>query len=232
MATVTTAKVIRTIEKAGALLVFPPGNEREPPSLWYELYPRSRMRWDWGDSADDRVVDLWHLRAELSAGDEVVYAKWYRGRAVFFARPVFTALLKLLGSTGTAPETLPGDAGRLLTLLLDDSPQTPRMLRESLDLLGRPYESAFNRALKALWDLLLAVGCGEVDEGSYPSLAVGATRVVFEDLWDDAAALAREAAEATWRRHVTAGSALDKHLNRLIRAACRQSSSSPDPTRN
>ena len=31
------------------------------------------------------------------------------------------------------------------------------------------------------------VGTGEVDDGSFPSLEIGATRAIFEDLWDEAA---------------------------------------------
>ncbi|MBS2027495.1 MAG: hypothetical protein JST54_06265 [Deltaproteobacteria bacterium] len=37
--------------------------------------------------------------------------------------------------------------------------------------------------MKALWTRLLIVGAGEVDDGAFPSLAIGSTALLFEDLW-------------------------------------------------
>jgi hypothetical protein len=44
--------------------------------------------------------------------------------------------------------------------------------------------------MKELWSRLLIVGFGEVDEGAFPSLAVGATRLLFEPLYEEAKELA------------------------------------------
>jgi hypothetical protein len=216
MAATKSDKAVQAIDTAGILLVYPIKNEREPPSLWFKLHPRSRMSWDWADTADNRVVDLWHLRTELSQGGEVVYAKWLRGRATFFSRPVFTAMLRLMRSAARERE-LSGDAERLYHLLLDDSPQTPRMLRAALGLEGRIYEAAFNRALRELWQQLLIVGYGEVDEGAFPALAIGATRHLFEDLWQDAQELDEAAARRTFETHAPPGSAFHKQLTKLRR---------------
>ena len=57
---------IAAIEKSGAILVFPLDNRKEPASIWSHFYPRTPMRWEWDDSGDNRVGDLWHLRTELS----------------------------------------------------------------------------------------------------------------------------------------------------------------------
>ena len=72
---------ITAVRKAGALLVFPMDNRKEPASLWSAFYPKEPMRWEWDESGDDRVAKLWRLRAELSTSREVVYSKWFRGAA-------------------------------------------------------------------------------------------------------------------------------------------------------
>src|SRR6476620_2773107 len=81
------------IEQTGALLVYPLANRDDPPSLWKVLHPRVPMRWAWDQGADDRVVKLWQLREELAREKQVVYGKWYRGRAVFFSKRLFVAML-------------------------------------------------------------------------------------------------------------------------------------------
>lgn len=216
-------KVIRTIDKAGVLLVYPIQNQKEPPSIWHSLYPNCKMSWDWADSADDRVVDLWHLRTELSVSRKVVYTKWYQGRATFFSRPVFTALLKVLNA-GERQRDLPEPASEIYRLLLDDSPQTPRMMREALGLLGKTNEAAFNRGIGELWRRLLVVGFGELDEGSYPALQVGATKHQFEDLWDEALELDPTEAERTVAAAFREGSAFGRQLKRLKNKAKRRDS--------
>jgi hypothetical protein len=209
-------KALDSIEDDGILLVYPIRNERDPASLWHRLYPRSRMSWDWADTADERVVRLWHLRTELSESRDVVYAKWYQGRATFFSREVFAALLRLL-QAAPGEQTLTGEAAGLYRLLLDDSPQTPKPLRAALGLEGRPYEGAFNRALRELWRRLLAVGFGEVDEGNFPALAIGATRHLFEDLWTEAQALDPAAALATFEARVRPGTTFHRYFLRQQR---------------
>src|SRR4051812_43192291 len=92
----TISAAISAIDRAGAMLVFPIGNRREPLSIWYQFFPRSEMRWEWDEDGDDRVSDLWHLRADLATTRKVIYTKWYQGRATYFSRRLFAALLRSL----------------------------------------------------------------------------------------------------------------------------------------
>lgn len=183
----TDRQAIAAIEKHGALLVFPHAGRADPPSLWSVLHPGVTMRWAWDDDADDRVVGLWHQRARLAKGREVVYTKWWKGRAVFFSKALFSAMLASLRATGAITEGLSRDAHEILEVLEDDSPLATKELRKRADLSGRPNEARFQRAMKELWARCLIVGTGEVEEGGFPSLAVGATRWIFEELWTAAA---------------------------------------------
>jgi hypothetical protein len=179
---------IEAINRQGCLLVFPIDNRKEFASIWSEFYPRTPMRWEWDEDGDDRVARLWHLRAELSICNEVVYTKWFRGRATFFSRPVFTALLKLLGASELG---LSREARTILEALKLDSPLSTKQLKRATDLQGRFNESTYQRALKELWSRLLIVGYGEIDDGAFPSLAIGATQVIFEDLFNESRELSR-----------------------------------------
>ncbi len=176
---------ISAIDKHGALLVYPINNRKEPASLWSVFYPRTQMRWEWDDEGDSRVADLWHLKTELSSSRKVVYAKWYQGRATFFSREVFTWVLAALGAP-IAGRAMSGETRQILELLEQDSPLSTKQLKAATELRGRALEGIYSRALKALWQKGLIVGFGEVDDGAFPSLAVGATQVIFEDLWAEA----------------------------------------------
>ena len=57
----------------------------------------------------------------------------------------------------------------------------------------KPFESVFTHAMKALWARLLIVGTGEVQDGAFPSLAVSATEMMFEDLWNGRASVPADA---------------------------------------
>lgn len=207
-------KTVKAIERAGILLVYPIQNKKEPASIWHALYPGSRMSWDWAETADDRVVDLWHLRTQLSESRKVVYAKWFQGRATFFSRPVFAAMVRLLGGPERERD-LPEEAAEIYRLLSDDSPQTPKMIREALGLEGKTNEARFTRGLAELWRRLLVVGFGELEEGSYPSLQIGATKLLFEDLWDEAALLSPDEAETRVKQVVPEDSPFFRQLVRL-----------------
>jgi hypothetical protein len=180
---VTAATATKLIEQHGMLLVFPSANRPDPPSLWSKLYPGVAMRWDWDDGADDRVVGLWHLRERIARSKTVVYAKWFRGKAMFFSKPVFVALLAALENEAPLLAGLPRPAREILELLEESSPQATKALRAAAGLCGRDLEGEYQRALNVLWSRLLIVGVGEAEEGGFPSLAVGATSLVFEDLW-------------------------------------------------
>jgi hypothetical protein len=189
----TVKRAIAEIEKQGILLVYPIDNRREPLSLWSCFYPRSAMRWEWDESGDDRVARLWHLREELSRSGKVVYAKWFRGRATFFSRGIFAALLALSGGPG-ARESLSREARGILSVLEMDSPLSTKQIKAATGLKGKAHERDYERAMKELWSRFLIVGFGEVDDGAFPSLAVGATQLLFEDLWAQALRHSRESA--------------------------------------
>jgi hypothetical protein len=182
------------IDRHGALLVFPVDNRREPLSIWSCFYPRSPMRWEWDEDGDDRVARLWHLRADLSTTKEAVYVKWYQGRATYLSRRLFTALLAALNPDLDSLPSLSPTARRILSILEGESPLSTKELKRLAELKGRDNEAQFQRAMKELWSRLLIVAFGEVDDGAFPSLAVGATRVLFEDLWKKASGLKRERA--------------------------------------
>lgn len=206
---------IQHIDKHGVLLVYPITGKSDPASLWSVAYPRSKMRWEWDDNGDDRVARLWHLREELSRSKKVVYAKWLKGRATFFSREIFAAALSLLMKN---PIPLSRDARALLDLMEESSPRSTKELKRESGLQGRLLESTYNKAMKELWNRLLIVGFGEVDEGAFPSLAVGATHHLFEPLFEEAKAMEPAEAQAKLLPVRRASPEIDRFLERQLRA--------------
>lgn len=212
---------LAAIEEHGALLVYPIENRREPLSLWKVFHPRARMRWDWDESGDPRVVDLWALRERIARSRKVVYTKWYRGRATFFSRALFTAMLARYRATGAIRDGLADDALEILAELESDSPRSTKALRAAVGLRGKMFEASFQRSLKQLFARMLIVGFGEVEDGAFPSLALGATSTLFEDLWDEAAAIDPREAESRIERALPAGTRLRRHHDEVLRALAR-----------
>lgn len=175
-------KAIQYIEHHGYLLIFPIKNQDYPLSLWDCLYPGAVMRWDWDSGADQRVIDLWFLREELARRQEVVYGKYFRGRATVFSKKYFLNLLAVVG-TDLSDLTDP-ISKNILEALEVDSPLSTKQLREVTGLKGRMLEGTFHKSVKHLWQRFALVGIGEIDDGAFPSLAHGATSVVFEDIWN------------------------------------------------
>lgn len=204
---------ISKIDKSGVLLVFPVNNNKEPKSLWTEFFPRRRMRWEWDDGHDSGVGDLWMLMKRLSDGRKVVYSKWYRGRATFFSRSLFTAMLKL-GPISRSLSMESRSADHILDVLMSDSPLSTRDLKKLTDLQGRLNEPAFTRAMRELFVKLLIVGFGEVDDGAFPSLAVGATQLIYEDLWSEAHVMSETAARRILDLHMPPGSSFRKFFDK------------------
>lgn len=203
---------IQAIEKHGVLLVYPLKEKKDPLSLWSVAYPRSPMRWEWDESGDDRVARLWHLREELSRSKKVVYGKWFQGRATFFSRSRFTDLLSLYLR---AANPLSRDARLLLGLMEESSPRSTKELKRESGLQGRLLESTYQKAMKELWTRLLVAAFGEIDEGAFPSLAIGATSLLFEDLFLEARATPREEAQ---RRLSSLSPAPKRFLERSLTA--------------
>ena len=177
------AKAVSLINRRGVLLVFPIDNRELPPSLWTEFFPDTKMRWEWDQGADTRVSDLWALMKRLSDCRQVVYSKWYRSRATFFSRALFTAMLCLRCIRRDTRHGLSEAARRIFEVLENNSPLSTKELKRATDLQGKLNETAYSRAMKDLFNRLLIVGFGEVDDGAFPSLSVGATELLFDDLW-------------------------------------------------
>lgn len=182
---------IDAIEQEGILLVYPIKNSPEPDSLWAHLWPRSKMVWEWDADADHKVSDLWLLKEELSRSGQVVYAKWYQNRATFFSKEAFIHMLAYQRSE----QPLSSDSGTILEALEMDSPLSTKQLKEIAGLQGRDLESTYNRAMKTLWQRLLIVAFGEIEDSSFPSTAVGATKTLFEPLWEQSQSISTEKAE-------------------------------------
>lgn len=211
-------KAISFIEKRGILLVYPIDNRKEPRSLWSEFFPKSEMRWEWDTGGDDRVASLWHLREELSRSGKVVYAKWYRGRATFFSREVFTDLLAALGGARMERAALSREARLILETLESDSPLSTKELKAATDLRGKLFETTYEKSMRELWRRLLIVGYGELDDGAFPSLRVGATRHLFEDLYDGARKIEPSLALARVSARMDSEPSFRKFLDQVSRA--------------
>lgn len=180
----TYSKAVRLIDQHGFLLVFPQAHKSSPQNLWHLLYPSAPFLWGWDDSADNRVADLWHLREELARSRDVVYGKFYQGRATFFSKAIFKKLLAAKGPWDH--EFADRTSQEILETLEMDSPLSTKQLKHMTGLQGKMLEGAFHRALRDLWENFLIVGLGEIEDGAFPSLAYAATRVAFEDLWNEA----------------------------------------------
>ncbi len=204
---------VKKINDYGALLVFPINNKKEPASLWSELYPRKKMRWEWDESGDNKVGDLWLLMKKLSDSRLVVYSKWYQGRATFFSRDLFTALLKITKPDYTGA-TLSAVAKQLYECLEEDSPLSTKQLKTIADLRGKDNERFYNRGMKELFSHFLIVAYGEVDDGAFPSLAVGTTRHLFEDLVLESEKLSLLDAQQTIDRILPRTNLFRKHLEK------------------
>lgn len=183
---VSEAQARQKIDAAGALLVFPVNNHPQPRSLWSEFFPRVKMRWEWNETGDNRVGEMWLLMKWLSESRDVVYSKWYQGRATFFARPLFQALMTVQHAAKPPAAELSPTARLLLETLEADSPLSTKQLKKLTELRGRDNEPTYSRGMKELFSRFLIVGCGEVEDGAFPSLAVGATSLVYEALWEAA----------------------------------------------
>ncbi|MEQ1876550.1 MAG: hypothetical protein ABL958_07885 [Bdellovibrionia bacterium] len=205
---------IAKINKRGMLLVFPINNKKEPASLWSEFYPKAKMRWEWDSDGDNRVASLWHLMKRLSGMKDVVYSKWFQGRATFFSRELFLALLADRIRVEDPRAKLSRNAREILETLENDSPLSTKQLKKMTELQGRDNEPAYNRAMKELFSTFLIVGFGEVEDGAFPSLAVGATKLIYEDLWVESRSLDKGAAQETIDRFLPGAGAAGRFLKK------------------
>ena len=205
---------ISSIRQYGALLVFPINNREQPHSLWAEFFPKTRMVWDWNEDSDHRVGNMWRMMKRLSDCREVVYSKWYQGRATFFSQELFTAMLAVRRTCLLRRHELSETERILFEVLENNSPLSTKELKQVTNLQGRIHEAAYARGIKELFTRLLIVGFGEVDDGAFSSLAVGSTELLFEELWREGAAMSRPEAQATLDRLMPAGSHFRRHFER------------------
>ena len=208
------SSAVASIRRHGTLLVFPINNREQPHSLWAEFFPATRMVWDWNEDSDHRVGDMWQMMKRLSDCRDVVYSKWYQGRATFFSHDVFSAMLAIRRAYQTPRHQLSESARILFEVLENNSPLSTRQLKEFGGLQGRGNESEYNRGMKELFTRLLIVGYGEVEDGAFPSLAVGATELLFEDLWRAGAEMSPAKANATLERFMPEGSPFRRHFEK------------------
>jgi hypothetical protein len=145
---------VKRINDRGVLLVFPINNRPLPLSVWSEFHPKTRMVWDWNDDAAGPVHDMWGLMKQLSDCREVVYSKWYQGRATFFSRELFVAILCLCRRQYDARRRLSSTARILFEVLENNSPLSTRKLKELTNLQGRLRETEYSRAMKDLFSCL------------------------------------------------------------------------------
>lgn len=206
---------ISKINKNGVLLVYPINNRAEPHSLWREFFPRKKMRWEWDGSGDSGVADMWSLMKNLSDNRAVVYSKWYQGRATFFSQELFVALLSRVLQLGDPSAGLSPTAKQILETLESDSPLSTKELKKLTDLQGKFNEPNYTRSIKELFSRFLIVAYGEVDDGAFPSLAVGATRTIYEEHWLKASALQSTIADQTIEGFMPQGSHFRRAFDRL-----------------
>jgi len=218
-------QAVMSIENHGALLVFPINNRELPHSLWAEFFPKTKMIWEWNEDSDYKVADMWQLMKKLSDCREVVYSKWYQGRATFFSPELFAAMLSMARSARIPRHELSETARTLFEVLENNSPLSTKELKGLTDLRGKHNEGAYSRGMKELFTRFLIVGFGEVEDGAFPSLAVGATELLFEDLWRDGADMSQRKAHEVVDRLMPAGSHFRKFLEKTAGMGLREGAS-------
>lgn len=174
------------------------------------------MKWEWSDEGDDNVAEMWGLMKRLSDSGAVVYSKWYQGRATFFSKKLFTAILCQSMSYFSQGAALSRPARTILETLESDSPLSTKQLKRICELQGKDNARVYERAMRELFRKFLIVAYGEVDDGAFPSLAVGSTRTLFEDLYIEAQRMSARDAQVTLDVHLPANSAFRKFYDKNV----------------
>ena len=150
-------RAIEFIDQQGILLVFPVKNQKDADSLWARFHPRTPLRWEWTDDGDDKVFQMWHLMKELSDCEQVVYSKWYQGRATYFSRELFQALYFLTMQNSELFESPPDAYEDLMEVLTESSPLSTKELKKHTDLRGKDCAAIYNRGMKWAFTRFLIV---------------------------------------------------------------------------
>jgi hypothetical protein len=178
----TVENAIREVERLGCVAVFPEKSSKKSSivSLWELFYPRSPMKWEWDESADNRVVKLWWLKNEVARTQKVLYGRFFSNRPVFVSPSEAQKILKSLHLRPLSPL-----AREILARLEDNSPQTKRMLGRELRGDGwEPTRADFERALLDLQKSfqIVSLGDSEREKGPMPSSEYAAFGLIFPNL--------------------------------------------------
>ncbi|MNL53091.1 hypothetical protein D3C87_1763110 [compost metagenome] len=126
-------------------------------------------------------------------------------------------MLAFLKTTTEKIENLSPSSREALDTLLMDSPQSTKIIKENLGWQGKLMESHYNRAMKPLWNALLIVGYGEVEDSSFPSLNMAATQHLYEDLWQKSEEIPPEQAEKNLTKTLGENSLFLKQARKLAK---------------
>jgi hypothetical protein len=137
---------------------------------------------------------------------------------------LFVAMLAVRRRTFDPRRGLSNTAETLLEVLENNSPLSTKELKRAADLQGRIHETVYSRAMKELFSRFLVVGFGEVEDGAFPSAAVGATERLFSDLWFEAEEMPQAKAAAMVERFMPG----DSHFGRYFARGCSDSRGSMD----
>lgn len=173
------------------------------------------MEWVWDSDGDDRVSKMWTLMKKLSDCRQVVYSKWYQGRATFFSKKLFVSLLRLRQQELETSIKLSRTALHILDILESDSPLSTKQLKKIAELQGRDNERFYTRAMKELFQSFHIVAYGEVDDGAFPSLAIGATKTLYEELWVEAQNLNLAEASSVIDQSMPSGQLFRRYLDKI-----------------
>jgi hypothetical protein len=216
---ISPSKAVKSVCDAGVLLVFPVKNAAEPASIWSSLMPKVKMKWEWTEDGDDRVLQMWQLMKQLSSCREVIYSKWYQGRATFFSPDLFEALIWTMHFGSHRPKPLSTDARLILEVLEVDSPQSTKQIKRQVELTGKDCEARFNRAMKELFQQFLIVGYGEVEDGAFPSLAVGCTKSLYEENWSNAKGLSENEVSRRLKKYLGSTKLFQRFFDRTLKSS-------------
>lgn len=83
---------------------------------------------------------------------------------------------------------------------------------------GKLLEAAYNKAMKELFEKFQIIAYGEVDDGAFPSLAVGATESIYEDLYLESKSLSSTQAQLVIDNYIDKDTLFLKFLNKVLKA--------------
>lgn len=210
-------KSIEKINQKKLLLVFPITNKQDPPSLWFQLFPRVPMDWSWSEDGDNRVVRMWHLMKTLSDCRRVIYSKWYQNRATFFSNDFFTHLLAYQKHKVHSQIEWTSTERQLLEILRNNSPMSTKELKAESGLKGKFFEAEYTRSLKKLFLHQYIVAYGEVEDGVFPSLALGATETLYEEEWLMADSISLKDCELEIKRVAGSSTAFQNYFKKQLK---------------